>query len=145
MALNPLSNPSGDDDPEPMMEINTTPLIDVMLVLLVMLIITIPIQLHAVNIGLPVGPPTPNPEKPEVVRIDIDAQDVVHWQGEALADPAELKARLAIASKRPTPPEIHFRPAPGSHYDTLARAMAQAQQQGLVKLGVVDVPASAVR
>ena len=76
---------SGSDEPEVMLDINTTPLIDVMLVLLVMLIITIPIQLHAVNIELPVGTPPVNLIKPEKVQIDIDEASVVYWQGLALS------------------------------------------------------------
>ena len=78
MAMN-LS--SGGGDPEVMMDINTTPLIDVMLVLLVMLIITIPIQLHAVNLEMPVGTPPTNDIKPEKVQIDIDEKSTVYWQG----------------------------------------------------------------
>jgi biopolymer transport protein ExbD len=80
MAIN-LGNSSGSDEPEVMMDINTTPLIDVMLVLLVMLIITIPIQLHSVTLEMPVGAPPTNQVKPEKIQIDIDATSVVYWQG----------------------------------------------------------------
>jgi biopolymer transport protein ExbD len=74
-----VGNASSSGEPEVMMEINTTPLIDVMLVLLVMLIITIPIQLHSVNLEMPVGAPPTNLIKPEKIQIDIDAQSVVYW------------------------------------------------------------------
>ena len=81
MSMN-VGNPgSGSDDPEVLMDINTTPLIDVMLVLLVMLIITIPIQLHAVSLDMPVGTPPTNNIKPEKIQIDIDENSVVYWQG----------------------------------------------------------------
>ena len=86
---------------QPMMEINTTPLIDVMLVLIIMLIITIPIQLHAVNLNMPVGTPPPNVVKPEVLRIDIDAASVVTWNGEAVPERAELERRMAVISALP--------------------------------------------
>ncbi len=144
MAMH-LGSENPGDDLEPMMEINTTPLIDVMLVLLVMLIITIPVQLHAVRIGLPAGTAPPPVVKPEVIEVDIDERDVVHWQGEALPDAAALQARLVGAAAAAVPPELHFRPAPGAHYETLAHAMSAAQRQGLLKLGVVDRPASGAR
>ena len=90
MAMN-IGNSSASDEPELMMEINTTPLIDVMLVLLVMLIITIPIQLHAVSLEMPVGAP-PNQQKMEKIQIDIDASSVVYWNGVAVSG-AELEQR----------------------------------------------------
>lgn len=122
---------------EPVSDINTTPLIDVMLVLLVMLIITIPIQLHSVNLGLPGGAPPPSDAKPEVVRIDIDPGSVVHWNGEPLADAAELRTRLQAAAAHPSPPEVHVRPDPRAKYDRFADVMVAADQAGLRKLGVI--------
>ena len=123
---------------EPVADINTTPLIDVMLVLLVMLIITIPIQLHSVNLGLPVGKPPPAPEvKPEVVRIDIDPSSTIHWNGTPLADVAELRARLQAAAAQPTQPEVHVRPDQLAKYDRFADVMVAADQAGLHKLGVI--------
>ena len=80
MGMN-VGSTSSSGEPEMMMDINTTPLIDVMLVLLVMLIITIPIQLHSVNLEMPVGAPPTNLIKPEKVQIDIDERSVVYWQG----------------------------------------------------------------
>src|SRR5947208_13649530 len=85
MAMN-VGPASGD--PDVMIDINTTPLIDVMLVLLVMLIITIPIQLHAVNLNMPIGNPPPPLFLPEVVKIDTDSSSVVHWTGLPLPDRA---------------------------------------------------------
>ncbi len=81
-------------DLDVLIDINTTPLIDVMLVLLVMLIITLPIQLHSVNLNMPTGNPPPPLVKPEVVKLDIDANSVVYWNGEALPDRQILESKL---------------------------------------------------
>ncbi|MCK6426626.1 MAG: biopolymer transporter ExbD [Burkholderiaceae bacterium] len=125
------------DDAEPIMDINTTPLIDVMLVLLVMLIITIPIQLHSVNLNMPVGTPPPSEVKPEVVKIDIDEKSVVYWQGLPVVDRADLEAKMAAAAERAVQPEIHIRPNKLSNYNTFAEVMVSAQRKGLLKLGVI--------
>ena len=85
MAMNVGSNSGGD--PDVMMDINTTPLIDVMLVLIIMLIITIPVQLHSVNLNMPVGTPPPPLKEPVVVTIDIDFDGTVLWNGEAVPTP----------------------------------------------------------
>jgi biopolymer transport protein ExbD len=135
MAMN-VGQGSGDDA-EPIMDINTTPLIDVMLVLLVMLIITIPIQLHSVNLNMPVGTPPPSDVKPEVVKVDIDERSVVYWQGLPLADRAELEAKMEAAAAQPVQPEIHIRPNKLSNYNTFAEVMVSAQHKGLLKLGVI--------
>jgi biopolymer transport protein ExbD len=121
----------------PMMEINTTPLIDVMLVLIIMLIITIPIQLHAVNLNMPVGIPPPNLVKPEVLRIDIDAESIVRWNGEAIAGRVELERRMELLSALPVQPEVHLRPDRNARYEVVAGVMASAQRTGLTKIGVV--------
>ena len=121
----------------PVPDINTTPLIDVMLVLLVMLIITIPVQLHSVKLNLPIAPPSaPPPSLPEVVRLDIPPGGTVLWNGEALADEAALRERLAAAGQQAVQPEIHVRPQPGAKYDTFASVMTAVHQAGLSKLGV---------
>ena len=122
---------------QPMMEINTTPLIDVMLVLIIMLIITIPIQLHAVNLNMPVGTPPPNVVKPEVLRIDIDAASVVTWNGEAVPERAELERRMALLSALAVQPEVHLRPDRKARYEVVAGVLASAQRTGLTKIGVV--------
>lgn len=137
MNLGPVGDGSGQGDPEPMMEINTTPLIDVMLVLLVMLIITIPIQLHSTDLNLPTGKPPPQVVEPQVVKIDIDANNVVYWQGVAVADRADLEARLTAAAAQPDQPEIHIRPDAKSRYNAFAEVMVSAQKLGLRKLGVI--------
>ena len=127
-----------ESDPEPMVDINTTPLVDVLLVLLVMLIITIPIQLHAVDIEMP-GRNAPVPQQmPAVVQIDIQPGGVFLWNGEPLANRAALDARLREAARQqPEQPEIHLRPHRAAKYDVVAAALSSAQRLGLAKLGLV--------
>src|SRR6186713_2016824 len=96
MAMNV---PSDDDDGEIMCEMNTTPLIDVMLVLLIMLIITIPIQTHAVKLNMPVGKPPTQTTEPQVIQIDIDFDGTLIWNGQTVAGGRpELEARLRQAA-----------------------------------------------
>ncbi|MEN9893349.1 MAG: hypothetical protein RLY78_3644 [Pseudomonadota bacterium] len=121
----------------PVADINTTPLIDVMLVLLIMLIITIPIQLHSVDLDMPVGQPPPSDIKPEVLRIDIDALSTVLWNGEPVAPGADLDARIAEQAARSIQPEVHLRPDREARYETVAGVLASAQRLGLTKIGVV--------
>lgn len=129
--------PAAGRDPEVMIDINTTPLIDVMLVLLVMLIITIPIQLHSVNLNMPTGNPPPPLVKPEVVKIDIDPSSVVYWNGEAVADRAMLEEKLAGAAAQAVQPELHLRPDKRANYAVVAGVMVSAQRLGLTKIGIV--------
>jgi biopolymer transport protein ExbD len=120
-----------------MIDINTTPLIDVMLVLLVMLIITIPIQLHAVNLNLPTGNPPPPVTLPEVVKLDIDERSTVYWNGEIVADRPTLEAKMAEAARQAVQPEVHLRPDKSAKYNVVAGVMASAQRLGLTKIGIV--------
>ena len=125
------------DEPDVMVEINTTPLIDVMLVLLIMLIVTIPIQLHSVNLNMPVGTPPPRTADPQVVTIDIDFDGTVLWNGEALPDRQALEARLMRAATLPEQPEVHIRPNKLVEYKAVAAVLASAQRLGVTKLGMV--------
>ena len=122
---------------EPMMEINTTPLIDVMLVLIVMLIITIPIQTHAVKLNMPVGNPPPPTVPPVVIQIDVDFDGTIFWNGETVAGREPLEQRLGAAAATEPQPEIHLRPNKLAQYKDVAMVMATAQRLGLTKLGVV--------
>ena len=131
----PRLNPPEED--ELMMDINTTPLIDVMLVLLIMLIITIPPQLHAVNLDMPVASAAPPPTPPQVIRIDIDANSVISWNGQALADRAVLQAQLSQTAALQPQPELHIRSHPKAKYEATAAVLAGAQRQGLNKLGIL--------
>src|SRR5215207_2022632 len=113
MAMN-VGQGSGEMDV--LIEMNTTPLIDVMLVLLVMLIITLPIQLHSVNLNMPVGNPPPPLVKPEVVKLDIDASSIIYWNGEVVADRQALEDNIARAANMGVQPEVHLRPDKGAKY-----------------------------
>ncbi len=127
---------SGNSDPDVMVEMNTTPLIDVMLVLLIMLIITIPIQLHSVNLNMPTGTPPPT-APPQIVTIDVDFDGKVFWNGEGLADRAALEARLSATAAMPDQPEVHLRPNKLVEYKDVAMVLASAQRLGVTKLGIV--------
>lgn len=124
---------------EPMSEINTTPLIDVMLVLLIMLIVTLPPQRHAVKLDTPVPPP-PDAPPPEVIiepiRIIIDFDGTIYWQG-SVVDRATMERDMQIEARRDPQPEIHIEPAPLAKYGYVAMVMASAQRLGLTKLGVI--------
>ena len=135
MAMNIGS--SSSDEPEVMMEINTTPLIDVMLVLLIMLIITIPAQLHSVNLDMPVASPPTKKIDPVVVKIDVDANSVINWNGRPLAGRADLELKLAEAAATQPQPELHIRSHAKAKYESVALVMASAQRIGLTKLGIV--------
>ena len=135
MAMNVGANTGGEADV--MMDINTTPLIDVMLVLIIMLIITIPIQLHSVNLNMPSGTPPPQTKEPVVVTIDIDFDGTVLWNGEALHDRGVLESRLAQAAAQADQPEVHIRPNKLVEYKSVAMVLASAQRLGVTKLGMI--------
>ena len=136
MAMN-VGNSGGDDD-EVMVDINTTPLIDVMLVLLIMFIITIPIQTHAVKMNMPVpNNAAPPPKPPEIVRIDLDFDGTIGWNGEIVPDRATLEARLAQVAAQADQPEVHLRPNKLVTYKHVAMVMASAQRLGVTKIGIV--------
>ena len=136
MAMN-LGTGGGSQEPGVMIDINTTPLIDVMLVLLVMLIITIPIQLHSVNLNMPIGTPPPPLEEPVVVTIDVDFDGTIYWNGEILPNPTVLNEKLTAAAAMPVQPEVHLRPNKLAEYKDVVLVMAAAQRLGVTKLGLV--------
>ena len=134
MSVGPAS---GEDDV--MVEMNTTPLIDVMLVLLVMLIITIPIQTHAVKLDLPQQnlntPPPTTP--PVVVDLEIDFDGTPIWNGTPVGSRAQLDKFFQDISNQVPQPEVHLRPNRLAKYDAVARALADAQRLGVAKIGFV--------
>ena len=139
MSMN-VGNSSGGGDDEVMMDINTTPLIDVMLVLLIMFIITIPIQTHAVKMNMPVpSKAAPPPKPPEVVRIDVDFDGTIGWNGEIIAagDRSAIETRLAAVAAQADQPEVHLRPNKLVTYKHVAMIMATAQRLGVTKIGIV--------
>jgi biopolymer transport protein ExbD len=130
---------SGGDSAEVLVDINTTPLIDVMLVLLIMLIITIPIQTHAVKLDMPVNNnAAPPPVPPPVVEIYIDFDGTVTWNGQVVPDEDTLKSRLVYEAVNPEPqPEVHVRPNKLATYRYVAKVLANAQRLGVTKIGIV--------
>ncbi len=123
-------------DPEPMMEMNMTPLIDVMLVLIIMFIITIPVQNHAVNLNMPTGNPPPVEKPPPVVDILIDFDGTIYWDN-VVIDHATLEAKFAGIATEKDQPEVHLRPNKLAKYKSVAAVMAAAQRLGVTKIGMV--------
>lgn len=125
---------------DPLSEINTTPLIDVMLVLLIMLIVTLPPQRHAVKLDTPLPPPPdappPPPDAPDPVRIMVDFDGSILWNGQMVGR-NQLDANLKIESARAVQPEIHIEPHRLAKYGVVAHVMASAQRNGLTKMGVI--------
>src|SRR5436190_7740726 len=132
-----IGSGGGTQDPDVMVDINTTPLIDVMLVLLIMLIITIPIQTHAVKLNMPVGTPPPPLVPPEAVTIEIDFDGTVIGNARVVPARQELEARLRAAAEIPEQPEIHLRPNQLVKYESVAMVMASAQRLGMKKIGLI--------
>ncbi len=124
------------DEAQPMMEMNTTPLIDVMLVLLIMLIITIPVQSHSVTLDLPGTPPPETRVHPQRNRLDLAADGTAAWNGVVVDDPA-LRTLLARVGAMPIPAEVHFRPAADARYARVDAVLAMAVQSGVGTLGFV--------
>jgi biopolymer transport protein ExbD len=123
----------------PMAEINMIPLIDVMLVLLVIFIITAPLLTHAVKLDLPKASSQPNLTRPEHVSLSIKADGALFWNGERV-DRAQLRERLAAASKQRPQPEIHLRADREARYQAIAEVMADAANTGMGRMGFVSEP-----
>ena len=122
-------------DSAPMMEINTTPLIDVMLVLLITLIVTMPVMTHAVKIDLP-GKSGAKVER-EVVDVEIDFDGSIYWNGEAVANYAQLERYFKAAGIKAAQTEVHLRANRRAKYDVVAKVLAAAQRNGVRNLGLV--------
>ena len=132
-----LPSGNGSSDPEVMVDINTTPLIDVMLVLLIMLIITIPIQLDSVNLQMPVANPPPPQKPPEVVTIDVDFDGTILWNNQVISDRSRLEEKLQASAQLSPQPEIHVRPNKLVAYKYVATVLAAAQRRGVTNIGLV--------
>jgi biopolymer transport protein ExbD len=137
MGMNVGSSGAKSADPEPMMEMNMTPLIDVMLVLIIMMIITIPKQNHSVNLNMPVGNPPPPTKEPVVVTIDVDFDGTILWDNVPVPDRPSLEAKLANVAAQADQPEVHLRPNKLVEYKVVAGVMAAAQRLGVTKIGMV--------
>lgn len=131
-----MSARSSGDEPDVMVDINTTPLIDVMLVLLIMLIVTIPIQMHAVQMNLPVGNPPPA-HLPQVVQIDIGADGTINWNGAPVQGRPALEAKFAQVAAQTDQDEIRLRPDRKTPYKAVAEVLAAAQRKGATRIGLI--------
>jgi biopolymer transport protein ExbD len=136
MAMGSLSD-SDEDDFNP--EINTTPLVDVMLVLLIIFIITIPVINQSVKIDLPRATSQPQDLKPENINLDIDAKGQIFWNRVAI-DASQLEIRIATAAQKTPQPELHLRAERTTQYEKVAQVMAAAQSGGLSKIGFITEP-----
>ena len=135
MAMGSLSDSEDDFNSE----INTTPLVDVMLVLLIIFMITIPVMNHAVKIELPRASSQPNDARPENINLSIDAEGKLFWNSD-MVDPAQLQARIAEAAGKSPQPELHLRAERTTQYEKVAQVMAAAHAGGLGKIGFVTDP-----
>lgn len=126
---------------EAMCDINTTPLIDVMLVLLVTLIISLPVMTHAVKLDMPNpnAQPPPPPVPPEVINLEIDGDGTVVWNGSPVASLDQLQGYFATETGKDPQPEIHLRPDRRAKYDVVAKVLAAAQHNHMKKIGFVNV------
>ncbi|MGB3609114.1 MAG: biopolymer transporter ExbD [Cellvibrio sp.] len=129
-----------DDNEEVMSEINMTPLVDVMLVLLIIFIITVPVLTHSIKVDLPRADNTINDIKPETVNLAVTGEGVYHWN-ETQVSLEELEQRLSLAAQQEPQPEIHIRGDRQVDYEHVIKAMAAVQKSGILKLGFVTEPA----
>ena len=126
---------------EEMCDINTTPLIDVMLVLLIMLILTLPIMNHAVKLDMPnpnAPPPPPNQVKPEVIDLEIYSDGTIVWNGNTVPNLETLNGYFGNESGKDPQPEIHLRPDRRARYDVVAKVLASAQRNHMQRIGFVN-------
>ena len=136
MAFGSLDSSSG----QPMAEINTTPLVDVMLVLLVIFIITAPLLTHAIKLDLPQASSAPATEKPETITLSIDATGALFWNNEPVADIESLHLRLANVADNKPAPELHLRADRETRYQRIAEVISTAQSAGMANIGFVTDP-----
>jgi biopolymer transport protein ExbD len=122
-------------------DINTTPLIDVMLVLLVTLIVTLPVMTHAVKLDMPnvSNPPPPPPTPPEVIELEIDFDGTVVWNGSPVTGLSQLEGYFHAERDKEPQPEIHLRPDRRAKYEIVAKVLAAAQRNHMKKIGFVNV------
>jgi biopolymer transport protein ExbD len=128
-----------DDADEVMNEINMTPLVDVMLVLLIIFIITIPVMKHAVNIDLPRASSEQEDAKPETIRLSVAADGGYYWNENRITD-SVLPARLAAEAAKEPQPELHIRGDKAVRYERVAKAMSEAREAGVRKIGFITEP-----
>ena len=130
---------SQDQDDDMLSEINMIPLIDVMLVLLIVFMITVPVMKHAVDVALPQASSQVSPDKPSTIELSVSAEGQFHWNDKAVSDD-ELQALLAETAAAEPQPELHIRGDKAVRYERVAQAMAAAQRAGIKQLGFVTEP-----
>ena len=135
-----MQDTGSDGDSEVMNEINMTPLVDVMLVLLIIFIITVPVMKHTVNVELPTASSQPEATKPETLQLSVDNQGQ-YFLNQSLLAPETLPTVLQAEAAKEPQPELHIRGDKSVRYEFVAQAMAAAQQAGLRKIGFVTEPA----
>lgn len=123
----------------PMSEINVTPMVDVMLVLLIIFIITAPLLTHSIRVDLPTAGSTASPEKPDIITLSLNREGSLFWNDKAVSE-SDLPGRLAEAGERKPQPELHLRADRDTRYQKIAEIMATAQKAGIQKLGFVSQP-----
>lgn len=136
MAFGSFGN---DQPPKPMSEINVTPMVDVMLVLLVIFIITAPLFTHAIKLDLPQAQSAPAPEKPDTISLSVNGQGKIFWNNEEVSA-QDLNVKLATAAQKQPMPELQLRADKETRYETIAQVMSAAQSNGLNKIGFVTSP-----
>ena len=136
-----MQDATSDDDTEVMNEINMTPLVDVMLVLLIIFMITVPVMKHAINVELPQASNERELMKPETIQLSVDAQGSYFLNQTAVSEEALVNQLQAEAAKEPQP-ELHIRGDKAVRYEFVAQAMATAKQAGLRKIGFITEPKS---
>jgi biopolymer transport protein ExbD len=132
-----MSVGSGGGEGSPMMEMNTTPLIDVMLVLIIMLIVTLPVMTHAVKLDMPQTNNPPPLVPPVVINILIDYDNSISWNGTPVANLATLERYFKVESQTDPQPQVAIEAHPRAKYDTVAQVLASAQRNSMVKMGIV--------
>lgn len=133
MAFGGFNN---DKQGAPMADINVTPMVDVMLVLLVIFIITAPLFTHAIKLDLPTAQSAPAPEKPETISLSINGEGRIFWNNDAI-EQKDLDAKLAEAAKKQPQPELQLRADKATRYEVIAQVMSAAQTNGMTKMGFV--------
>jgi len=132
-----MSVGSGSGEGAPMMEMNTTPLIDVMLVLIIMLIVTLPVMTHAVKLDMPRPDSAPPTVPPEVINILVDYDNTITWNGTPVPNLATLERYFRVESQKDPQPQVAIEADPRARYDAVAQVLASAQRNSMVKMGIV--------
>ena len=135
-----LQFPSADDDPGVISSINTTPLVDVMLVLLIIFLITVPVVTQTVALSLPKEVNRPRQTRPENIEISVDRDGVVYWNEQRLADASALATRLEQIGESQPQPEVHVRGDEATRYESVGRVVLACQQAGIQKVSFVTQP-----